>query len=327
MPRPVVPDPEEGVEREEGAPGRDRVVVQGRPEDDQIGAEPERQDREEPGPVVAGVAVEEPGIQDQGHQQRHHVQQHHHRVEVEDVRRPLDRLLRGHVDDPVAAILVDLQDLRRVLGRLVLEALDLLPLGPLLGNRVVERHAGPFADRPEDPGDHRRQQRGLAGIEVLLGLALGPRGREGVGQQDLVLGLQLPGALVDRVGPALQEGPDGRPPRDVVGRDQGPLVQRRPQRERDRADDHELADGPPGPGPGRAGRPVVGAPHHRLGDLDVGHRRSVSGCGPWWCSRVEVSAGPPSVGDGQAIGGGVPLGADPLGDAIGIFGAEVVAGD
>ena len=49
---------------------------------------------EEPGPVPLGVAVEQPGIEDQECPERDDVEQDEDRLEVEDVKRPLDRFAR-----------------------------------------------------------------------------------------------------------------------------------------------------------------------------------------------------------------------------------------
>src|SRR3712207_9222418 len=65
-----VPDPQQGVEREEGAVGGDRVVVQGLVEGQELRAEGGGEEAQEPGPVVGRVAVEQPGVEDQEDEHR-----------------------------------------------------------------------------------------------------------------------------------------------------------------------------------------------------------------------------------------------------------------
>ena len=59
------------------------------------------------------------------------------------------------------------------------------------------------------------------------------------GAEHLVLGVGLPGAFVDLVGAALQQAPDGAPPRDIIGAHLARLSQRVAQSERRRTDDDE----------------------------------------------------------------------------------------
>ena len=85
---PVIPDAEEGVNGEEHAPGRDRVVVQRLCKWQQIGAERRGNQAEEPRPVAECQAIEQANEQDEKDPVRNDVQEHDDRLEVKNVSRP-----------------------------------------------------------------------------------------------------------------------------------------------------------------------------------------------------------------------------------------------
>src|SRR5262249_20721653 len=94
----VVPDVEEGIQGEEAAVGGDGVVVQRLVEGQELCPEGRGEEGEEPGPVACGLAVEQSGVEDEEGPERQDVEQDEHRLEVEDIGRPLDRLLGGLSD-------------------------------------------------------------------------------------------------------------------------------------------------------------------------------------------------------------------------------------
>ena len=156
-PDPVTPDPHQGIDREEGGEGGKGVVVQRRVEGKQERSPGGAEQAEKPGPIVRGITVKQPRIQDQEGPQRHDVQQHDQGFEIEDIRRPLDRIFGRLEHERVHPFLLDVARAR------------------LLEEFSIERDARGGSNRGEEPGDERRQQRRLARIEMLDRLPFLPR--------------------------------------------------------------------------------------------------------------------------------------------------------